>query len=89
LAGAFGVEVSVLKEMLGGCFAHDWRQDEWALGAYSYVPVGSVDVPRALGESVEDTVYFAGEHTDVTGHWGTVHAALRSGWRVAGEILGD
>jgi monoamine oxidase len=36
---------------------------------------------------VNHTLYFAGEHTDTTGHWGTVHAALRSGLRAAGQVL--
>ena len=35
----------------------------------------------------DDTLYFAGEHTDTTGHWGTVHAAIRSGLRAAQQIL--
>jgi len=40
-----------------------------------------------LVRPVEDTLFFAGEHTDTTGHWGTVHAAMRSGIRAAGQIL--
>ena len=35
-----------------------------------------------------NTLFFAGEHTDITGHWGTVHAAMRSGLRAAAQILG-
>ena len=34
------------------------------------------------------TLFFAGEHTDTTGHWGTVHGALRSGVRAAHQIMG-
>jgi monoamine oxidase len=37
---------------------------------------------------VEETLYFAGEHTDLTGHWGTVHAAIGSGMRAAEQMLG-
>jgi predicted flavoprotein YhiN len=40
-----------------------------------------------MAEPVADTLFFAGEHTDVTGHWGTVHAAMRSGLRAAEQIL--
>jgi hypothetical protein len=36
---------------------------------------------------VEDTLFFAGEHTDVSGHWGTVHAALAAGGSVADQII--
>jgi monoamine oxidase len=66
---------------------HDWRGDPNARGAYSYLPAGGLHLPGKLGEPVDDTVYFAGEHTDITGHWGTVHAAMRSGLRVADQIL--
>jgi monoamine oxidase len=50
--------------------------------------VGGLDAPRQMTEPVEETLYFAGEHTDTTGHWGTVHAALRSGLRAAEQVLG-
>jgi hypothetical protein len=40
-----------------------------------------------LGVPVEGTLFFAGEATDVNGHNGTVHGALSSAARVAGEIL--
>jgi len=33
------------------------------------------------------SLFFAGEHTDTTGHWGTVHAAMRSGLRAAKQII--
>jgi len=39
-----------------------------------------------MTEPVQDTLYFAGEHTDVSGHWGTVHGALRSGLRAAAQL---
>ena len=32
-------------------------------------------------------LYLAGEHTDVTGHWGTVHGALRSGLRAGAQVV--
>jgi hypothetical protein len=41
-----------------------------------------MEASDALAEPVEDTLYFCGEHTDTTGQWGTVHAAMRSGMRV-------
>jgi monoamine oxidase len=36
---------------------------------------------------IEDTLYFAGEHTDTSGHWGTVHGALASGMRAAAQLM--
>jgi monoamine oxidase len=66
---------------------HDWQRDPLSRGAYSYAPAGAVAASDVLAQPVEDTLYFAGEHTDTTGHWGTVHAAMRSGLRVMDQIL--
>jgi monoamine oxidase len=51
--------------------------------------MGGLDASRQMSEPVEKTLYFAVEHTDITGHWGTVHAAMRSGLRAAAQIIGD
>jgi monoamine oxidase len=75
-----------LDSLLLSWHAHDWQRDELSRGAYSYPPVGGVEASEVLAQPVEDTLYFAGEHTDITGHWGTVHAALRSGLRVVSSI---
>ena len=66
---------------------HDWRNDVLSLGAYSYVPARAAEASGFMSEPVEETLYFAGEHTDTTGHWGTVHGAMRSGMRAAHQIL--
>ncbi len=89
LAEVFGMDVAAVRTQLVACHMHDWRRDPNALGAYSYIPAGAMDAPRAMTEPVEDTLFFAGEHTDITAHWGTVHAALRSGLRAAAQILGE
>jgi monoamine oxidase len=78
-----------LRSLLVSAHAHDWQSDPFSLGAYSYAPKGAVTASEEMARPVEDTLYFAGEHTDTTGHWGTVHAALRSGLRAASEILGS
>ncbi len=66
---------------------HDWHADALARGAYSYVPAGALPARRRLSEPVEDTLYFAGEATDLLGYGGTVHGAIASGNRAAGQIL--
>ena len=76
-----------LSALLTGFHHHDWQSDPCSLGAYSYAPAGAVSASDELAIPVEKTLYFAGEHTDTTGHWGTVHAALRSGLRAASQIL--
>jgi monoamine oxidase len=89
LAKVMGLEEDEVRRELINCYTHDWQADEFARGAYSYVAAGRLDAPAAMAEPVSGTLFFAGEHTDVTGHWGTVHAAMRSGLRAAEQILGS
>jgi len=89
LAKVFGVSEDEVRGELVSAHTHDWSGDPFSLGAYSYVPAGALDAPRAMTEPAEYTLFFAGEHTDVTAHWGTVHAALRSGLRAAAQVLGE
>jgi monoamine oxidase len=68
-------------------YHHDWQTDAHSLGAYSYVPRGAIHASDELSLPVESTLFFAGEHTDTSGHWATVHGALRSGYRAAKQVL--
>jgi monoamine oxidase len=86
LANALSVPGTHLQQLLLSWHCHDWQADPYAQGAYSYVPAGAIDASAKLTEPVEDTLFFAGEHTDTTGHWGTVHAAVRSGLRAAAQL---
>jgi monoamine oxidase len=67
---------------------HDWRSDPFAQGSYSYIPAGAINAPAILSGAVDDTLFFAGEHTDTEGFTGTVHGALVSGLRAAKQITG-
>jgi monoamine oxidase len=87
LAGALGVSEAYVREQLMSWHTHDWQADPYARGAYSYAPAGAIDASARMTQPVERTLYFAGEHTDVSGHWGTVHGALRSGIRAAAQML--
>jgi monoamine oxidase len=87
LAKAFNRPLAELEALLSSWHTHDWQKDPYAHGAYSYVPAGALDAPERMTQPVEDSLYFAGEHTDVTGHWGTVHAALQSGTLAAERLL--
>lgn len=66
---------------------HDWQSDAQSFGAYTYVPCGALHASDELSVPVKATLFFAGEHSDTSGHWGTVHGALRSGYRAAGQLL--
>jgi monoamine oxidase len=76
-----------LADLLIAWYTRDWQADPYTRGAYSYIPVGGLDAPRLLAEPIEDTLFFAGEATDFEGQNGTVHGAMASGRRAAGEII--
>jgi monoamine oxidase len=86
LASAFGLSIGYLRQLLVSWHTHDWQVDPYAQGAYSYAPAGAMDASEKMAEPVEDTLFFAGEHTDTSGHWGTVHGAIRSGLRAAAQV---
>ena len=87
LAEIFGVAESLVRDALVATYRHDWAEDVHTRGAYSYVPAGAIDASAAMTQPECGRIFFAGEHTDVTGHWGTVHAALRSGLRAAEQVM--
>jgi monoamine oxidase len=76
-----------LESLLDAAYFHDWQNDPFSRGAYSYGMVGSEGAQREFAMSLENTVFFAGEATDTTGHNGTVHGAIASGHRAASQIL--
>ncbi len=73
---------------LEAAYWHDWQKDPFARGAYSYVKVGGDAAHRALAAPLQDTLFFAGEATDLEGEAATVTGAIRSGERAARELLG-
>jgi len=87
LATIFGASVRALEGALVSWHTHDWQADPYARGAYSYVPAGARGASEKMTEPVEGTLFFAGEHTDTQGYWGTVHGALGSGTRAATQLL--
>ena len=87
VAEALGVTVAAIETELSGFYTLDWTGEDGAQGAYSWVRVGGAEDSAAMAEPVEDRLYFAGEHTDVTGHRGTVHGALRSGLRAGAQVV--
>ncbi len=87
LSVLLGSSLHDVKKHLLRWHMHDWQIDPHSLGAYSYVPRGAIDASDRMSLPMEETLYFAGEHTDTSGHWGTVHGALRSGLRAARQLL--
>lgn len=64
-----------------------WKKDVFSRGSYSFVGAEATgDDYNLLAKSIDDTIYFAGEHTCGT-HPATVHGAYISGLKVASEIM--
>jgi monoamine oxidase len=82
-----GVSVPELEGQLEHAYFHDWQTDPFSRGAYSYGKAGGDGMQEALATPVDNTLFFAGEATDISGHNGTVHGAIASGNRAAGEII--
>jgi monoamine oxidase len=81
------IRVEDLRSNLEDGYFHDWQSDPFSRGAYSYGKVGADGAQEVLGHPVENTLFFAGEATDTSGHNGTVHGAIASGYRAAEDIL--
>jgi monoamine oxidase len=66
-----------------------WRQDPFARGAYSYLPVGTKakDRKALFGADWEGRLLFAGEAASHD-HAATVHGALMTGRKAAKAVLG-
>lgn len=89
--------VTVLQSMFGanhdisalveGAYWHDWQNDPYTRGAYSYVTAGGGDASRLLAQSLLHTLFFAGEATDFEGEQATVTGAIRTGERAASEVM--
>lgn len=88
LARVLGVEHNFALDRLEAIHYHDWHLDPWSRGAYSFVCAGGMDVQRWFAQPVDETLYFAGEATEWTGHAGTIHGAIASGLRVGRAIVG-
>jgi len=72
---------------LTAAWVHDWQEDPYARGAYSYVTVGGAGARKALAAPLRGTLFFAGEAADFEGEHGTVAGALQSGRRAAALIV--
>jgi monoamine oxidase len=93
-AGAIERGLAQLDALFGGAAGRlveagqltDWASDLWARGGYSSAPPGAQGQRAALAQPA-GALYFAGEATVFDGNPATVHGALHSGERAAGEIL--
>ncbi len=68
-------------------FTHDWSQDPFSLGAYSYIGLQKEVTPHNLHLPFSQKIIIAGEATARAADQGTVHGALASGQRAARQAL--
>jgi monoamine oxidase len=87
LARLLDLPRAVIEREMVAWESHDWAADPFARGAYSYVVAGGIQAQAALAKPVEDTLFFAGEATELAGHQATVHGAMYAGERAADEAL--
>lgn len=87
LARLLRVSRAVVDRQIVAWHTHDWAKDPYARGAYSYVCVGGIEAQADFARPVENTLFFAGEATQLTGYQATVHGALFAGQRAADEVL--
>jgi len=81
----FGAQEKEIRAQCDQCFYHNWIDDPYSCGAYSYRVSGALDAPRELGRPLDSTLFFAGEAAASAGSEGTVHGAIETGQRAAHE----
>ena len=87
LSMGLGISVETVRASLLECHYHDWQNDPFSLGAYSYPGIGGGEAGKVLAEPLEGTLFFAGEHTNWQGIWATVHGAMQTGLRAADQVI--
>jgi monoamine oxidase len=87
LASVFGRDPGEVRSRARAGYAHDWSNDAYAGGAYSYGGVGAIEARTAAVQPVDGTLFLAGEAVAGGGNNATVHGALASGWEAARRVL--
>lgn len=89
LCSVFKITVEDLESKLVAWNVANWTTDPFTLGSYAYDMVKSPQARNLLNQSVEETIYFAGEYLYDGPAMGTVEAALNSGKNVAKMVLNE
>ena len=85
-ARTFGLARAKLASLLVDSWTHNWEDDPFSRGAYSYPLVGGWKAGEMLTRPIRGTLYIAGEATVNEADSGTVHGAIRSGLRAAKQV---
>ena len=81
------VDIGELQSNLVSWSNHDWTNDPYSLGAYSYVGLDGDRKSAPLARAFGNSLFFAGEATHLGAERGTVDGAIETGLRAAKQIL--
>ncbi len=87
LSPIFKIDRNILKDKLKWWKVFNWTKEPFTYGSYSYSTTDTISARKKLMETVENTLFFAGEALYEGPETGTVEAALISGINVSKEIL--
>jgi monoamine oxidase len=94
-AQALALGLAELEQLLGlsdikkVCLAArrvSWFNEPYTRGGYAHVPPHAATARPILAQPEGDQLFFAGEATVYESNPQTVHGAIESGWRAAGEV---
>ncbi|MFB6455884.1 flavin monoamine oxidase family protein [Chitinophaga sp. Hz27] len=88
LSNIFQLSLSSLKNDLTAWHVANWTTATYTKGSYAYDKVGSAAARKVLTQTIEQTIFFAGEYLYDGPAMGTVEAALSSGQNAANLISG-
>jgi len=83
----FGIDKRGLQQKLKGWHVANWVNDPYSCGGYSYEVVNGSKIKQVLKQSIENTIFFAGEGLIDGPEIGTVEAALSSGRETAHRMI--
>lgn len=87
LGNVFSIDEATLKEKLVAWHVANWTAEPYTRGSYAYDKVASPAARKILLQSIQDTIYFAGEYLYDGPAMGTVEAALNSGKATAEQLM--
>lgn len=87
LSEIFNVSINLLHLKLKGWHIANWVNDPFSCGGYSYEVVNGKETRQVIKQTIENTIFFAGEGLYDGPEIGTVEAALYSGRETAHQII--
>lgn len=87
LAAMYDRTPAELNGLLTNSYIMDWGAEPFTRGTYSFPTPGSDGARTVLAEPLVEKVFFAGEATNLNGHFATVHGAMETGAAAARAIL--